>query len=305
MGAGRLITVLPIHTDAAVRSFGNGKTVVINRFGQDSLYVLDKGSNAIRAQLALKKGANPQDVSFVDNDTLIITQRSESDLVKWNTKTGAKETVSLARMSHSGGIPDMMMLTQANGNVWVSLQRLQDRIRPSDHSLVAVIPPAGEARSFRLMGTNPVTAFKTDLLGNLFLGCAGNLGAMSENDGGIERLDPHAERSEKVVISEKELGGDLIDFEILDDKRGVALISLPETELVVFNVQTGKRERSLLKTSKYDLVRLSWDKRRQRLYVADRTKERPAIREFSTENLTELRAIPVTVPVWEMEIEEP
>jgi len=311
IGYGMVKTALPIHTDANVRSFPSlRKTVVINRFGMDSIYVLDRGRNTIVAKTALNKGANPQDVLFM-GDELWITQRGEAELLRWNTVTTTKQKVSLAKFAYTDGgapaIPDMMMMTQVGSEAWISLQRLKDRIRPSDYSLVAIIPPVGEVRSFRLRGTNPVTEFKRDLKDNLYIGTAGNIGALAENDGGIERLNATAERSEGFIITEKALGGDLMDFEILDETHGVALISNPNTELVEFNPSTGKRTHpfSILASKGYELVRLRWDKKRGKLYVADRNKEKPAVHEFALPYLsTPLKSISVPLPVWEMEIEE-
>ncbi len=306
--SGKVLPVLPIHTDATVRVFSNGKTVVVNRLGMDSIYVLGKGVNTIVAKTGLKKGANPQDVHFI-GDTLWVTQRSEGELLKWNTVTGEKQTVSLAKLAYTDGgapaIPDMMMMTGVGQDVWVSLQRLRDRIRPSDYSLVAVIPPTGEVRSFRLAGTNPVTAFKRDPAGNLYLGTAGSMGSLAENDGGIERLSAGGEKSEAFAITKKGLGGDIMDFEIFDETHGVALVSKPSTELLTFNPATGKVTGSVLATPGYDLVRLHWDRVRGHLYVADRRKERPAVHQYSVPTLKLIQSIPVPVPVWEMEIEEP
>ncbi len=304
-----LTPVLPIHSDATVRSFASvGKTVVINRFGQDSLYVLGKGRNTILAQTGLKKGANPQDVLF-RGDELWVSQRGESELLRWNVVTNTKTAISLAELAFTEGgapaIPDMMMLTTVGPDVWVTVQRLKDRIVPSESSLIAMVRPSGEVRTFPLLATNPVTAFKRDRQGNLYVGTAGHLGSIAANDGGIELLNVAGERSERMVITEQTLGGDLIDFEILDENRGVALISKPSTKLVQFNVATGLVERQLMGTDGYDLVRLHLDRQRNRLYLSDRRKAQPAIQEFSVDELKLVRTIPLELPVWEMEIEEP
>ncbi len=303
----KVLPLLPVNSDAAIRSFSNyGRTFVINRFGQDSLYALGKGSSKIIAQLSLKKGANPQDVLMLDANTVLVTQRSESALVKWNLQTGQTQSLSLAAYAHSDGIPDMMMMAQVGDKIWISLQRTLDRIKPSDFSQVVIWEPiSSRFESFRLKGTNPVTSFKRDPAGNVYIGSAGNIGAYSDLDGGIERLDARGGAADRFVIEEKELGGDVMDFEILDAKRGVALISRPNTELVAFNVETGKKEKTLLSSSGYDLVRILWDKKRGRLFVSDRTATGPKLHEFDTATLTEARQIPLLLPVWEMEIEEP
>ena len=141
-GGEKVLPILPINSDAAIRSFPEyGVTIVVNRFGQDSLYALKKGSSAIFAQLSLAKGANPQDVLMLDSKTVLVTQRSESSFLKWNLQTGQTTSVSLAAFAHSNAIPDMMMITEVGGKIWISLQRTKDRIKPSEFSQVAIWDP--------------------------------------------------------------------------------------------------------------------------------------------------------------------
>ncbi len=300
------VTVLPIHMDAVIRSFSKyGKTFVVNRFGMDSIYVLEKGKNTIVHQLALKKSANPQDVLMLDAKTVLITQRSESDLLIWNLETGQTQTHSLARFAFEKEIPDMTVMTEVDGQVWIALQRLKDRMTPVTFSQVVKWDVKRNVMStFNLKASNPVTSFKRDLKDAVYIAGAANMGVYSELDGAIEKLDSSG-ASARIVVTENELKGDILDFEILDEDRGVALISKPNTALVTFDVKRGVFGKTLLETAGYELVRLLWDKSRGRLYVSHAKKQQPSLRIFDVATLNELPAVPLKIPFLEMEIEEP
>lgn len=305
-GVTKPIAILPIHMDASIRSFARfGKTIVINRMGMDSLYVLNKGVGKVVNQLSLSAGINPQEVLMPDAETVLVTQRNSGEILEWNLLTGQKTGHSIAGFAFEKGVPDMTAVTEVNGKVWVALQRLKDQMHPVGTSQVLQWDRAAKRFSpFDLETKNPVTTFKRDPDGNVYLGCAGKTGMDAALDGAIERLAP-AGRSEKAVIREADLKGELIDFEILDRNRGVALISKPQTALVLFDVGRGKVTQTLKESAGYHFVRLALDRAKGRLYVSDINRTRPTLRVFRTDTLAEEPEIALTLPVFEMEIEEP
>ena len=273
--------------------------------GMDSLYVLNKGVGKVVNQLSLQAGVNPQEVLMLDEQTVLITQRNSGDLLEWNLQTGQKTAHLIAPFAFDKGIPDMLALTEVNGKVWISLQRLKEQMHPVAVSQVLQWDRAAKRFSpFDLQTKNPVTSFKRDLDGNVYLGCAGKMGMNAALDGAIEWLGANG-RSEKAIVTEGELKGDLVDFEILGGNIGVALISKPQTALVAFDVARGKLLQTVLETPGYQLVRLALDRSKGRLYVSDQNRQQPALRVIDTTTLKEVETIPLALPVFEMEIEQP
>ena len=201
----------PVHTDTRVRWY-NGRIYVINRFGQDNIQVVDPATLATVKQFSTGNGSNPADIAFASPTKAYVTLYERPDLLIVNPQTGAAlGSVALGSLADADGIPEMDHMEVAYPWLLVALQRL-DRAHgfvPTDSSVIAVVDMRADtlAGDIRLTAKNPVTPFVfSSSFGQLLIGCAGAYGAL---DGGVERIDPIALKSNGLCVTEAALGGDI------------------------------------------------------------------------------------------------
>jgi hypothetical protein len=282
---------LPVHSDAIVRApVGSPRIYVVNRLGGDNLQVVSRRTSQTLLQCALGRGTNPQDIAVLDDRTAYITRLRSTQLLKLDLTSGRFKTIDLSGFADADGFPEMTRMLVVGSRLLVQLQRLDTRngFIPSGKSQVAIVDIARDRvqSALDLLYANPTSDFKRGNDGMIYVAGAGKLGV---EDGGIEALDPDSLRSAGSVIEEKELHGDLVDFEILSPTLGVAIVSTPKSRLVAFNPTTHRRlpGEPLLSPPDYSLQGLALDRFRGLLYLADRTRGGPAIRLFDSASLQE------------------
>jgi hypothetical protein len=130
---------------------------------------------------------------------------------------------------------------------------------------------------YKLAIPNPFTDFKK--YGKGFCIGEGRLEEKVTLDGGIECWDEHL-NSQKLIVTEKELGGDILDFEFLSKDKLVVIVSNQGTHVVVFDMTT--RKSVLLLTSKgYAFTQIIQNPSRPEFFVTDKRAENPGIHFFS------------------------
>ncbi len=302
------IEALPIHSDAVVRSGEGDADYVVNR-GTGNIQVVSKRENRIISQFSVGKESNPQDIVRVGADAAYVTRFASSKVLKIRLSDGARLDEPLDLKSYGfgqyGGNPQMTWMRREGDRVFIQLQRLKTPVEPSEKAYLIAIDLKTETitRDLVLQRTNPVTDFKTGPDGFLYLGEAGKTGLLSELDGGIEKVDPETLVSKKLVIDEARLGGDIVDFEILDGDRGVAIVSPPNsnrTRLVTFRPYANEAAVLVFETEKYWLQQLAIDRLRGELYIADRMPSSPGIRVLDVATLKEKRKIRMRLPPYQM-----
>jgi hypothetical protein len=301
------IEALPIHPDAMVRSPEGPSDYVVNR-GSGNIQKVSKRESRNIIQHSIGRTTNPQDILPLDANTAYVTRFTGTKLLKIRLSDlePISEPVDFGKYAfRTGGTPQMTLMAEANGLVFVQLQRLKTAVEPSDKSYVIAVDPGTDtiAGEIKLERTNPVTDFKTGPDGLLYVGEAGRTGMISELDGGIERIDPKGVASRGLVVEETQLGGDIVDFEILDTARGVAIVSPPKsgkTRLVTFSLSSGETAREVFETPGYTLQQLALDRDRGELYVADREGKAPGIRVLDAGTLLEKHRIKMVLPPYQM-----
>lgn len=282
----------PIHSDAVVRSYSSFSDLfVINRLGGDNIQRISRTTGRTLKQFSLGQWSNPQDM-LVEGDYGYVSCLGRNALLKINLNTGnVFKNIDLSQFADSDGLPEAAQMSWVNHTLWVQLQRLDQQAGfvPTENSQVAIIDPRYDVviNSFPLKATNPVTAFKETNDGFLLVAEAGLVGSSSELDGGIEMIDPQKIKSLGFITTEKQLGGDLIDFECVSDSQCVAIVSKPQTELVVFDRKSGEVVEVLVKSQGLHLREVLLDKTEQLLYVADANPIQPSIRVFSVNGFQE------------------
>jgi len=298
----------PISSDAVPKKVpGYSDIFVINRLGNDNIQRVEKSSGRTVSQFSVGRGTNPQDM-VRSGEKVFVSLFEKPYLLEWNIQEGTgSPAVDLTAFSDADGVPEASRLQVFGNKIWIQLQKLNRlaQYEPTDSSVIAVLNPA-ESRiesTIQLMGVNPVTAMKMGADGYVLVGSAGFVGGKSKLDGGIEKIDPVNKKSLGFIAQEKDLGGDIVDFECLTPGSCVAIIASPETQFISFDPVTGQRLRTLWKSEGYHLRQILRDGEKKILYVADANPFNPLIRVWSEEDLMEQKHLnwKLELPPYQME----
>ena len=304
---------VPIHADAVVRIAGE-RAYVVNRFLGDNLQVLDpRRGFATVLQCSTGTGSNPHDVAVVDPHKAYVTRYDRPEL--WIVDPEAtscagfrRGTIDLAPYGDADGLPEMDQMVRVADRLFVSVERL-DRTRgfaPSGPSALVIVDLATDtvAGTIELVGKNAFGdasgIVREPGTGKLLLAAAGD--TLRTGDGGIERVDPFALRSEGLVITEEELGGSVTDFVLVSATRGYAVVldDRLTNVLVAFDPARRTVTRRLLSRDAYlPDIALGPD---GLLWLADRGLPAPGVRLFDPTDDRQLtgRAIDVGLPPFAM-----
>ncbi len=297
-------TVLPAHADALARwSHFTNELLVLNRLAGNHLTVTSP-QFAMRTQIGFADAANPQDILPLSIEQAYVASLHDTHLRRWNLRTGQAvgEGIDLSPWKDVDGYTEASYLHASVDRVALTLQQLDTRTyNPAGPGMLVVIDPQTDTVDAELTRplarSNPFTEFKT-WNGDLYLGEAGVMDRTKPVlDGGIEKLDGKNFRSGGIVVSELALGGDILDFEILTAELGVAIISTPQTDVVLFLPGTGQKVSLLLSGGGYRFAHVLVDRERSLFYLADRLAENPAVRVFDFTGVEKVASrLPLELP---------
>lgn len=295
----------PIHSDAIVRVAGE-RVYVVNRLGGDNVQTLDPlhGLRTLQ-QCSTGVGSNPHDLALAGPHKAYVT-RYDSDRL-WIVDPEARNcdagfrlgTIDLGAFADADGLPEMDQLLLDGTTLYVTVQRL-DRDRnfaPSAlRSAVVMIDTATDTviDAIVLAGSN---AFgdasgiqREPGTGKLLINQAGNI--YKTGDGGIERVDPAARRSEGYVVDETALGGNITDFVMLSATKGYAVVldDALRNKLVAFAPGEGVLAKLYGSDQFLPDITLAPD---GMLWLADRTRADPGIRIFDPATDTAVTRAPI------------
>lgn len=297
-----LFPEVPIHSDAVVRT-AFGKRFVVNRQGQDNIQIVDSAGNTT-SQFSTGRGTNPQDIAVLDDATAYVSRFRSKTLLKVRLPEGADlgDGVDFSDLADSDGYPEMTWMRKQGDYLFVVVQRIDTAhgYVPTDASYVAAVDLTTDkvAGRVKLNYSNPVTQLKADPEGSVYVGGAGKLG-FGTFDGGIERLDVPVSASNP-VIGEAELGGDILDFEILSAEKGLAVVAAGSTtRLVEFDPARGRFTKVWLQSTGYDLQEVLWDG--ATVWVAERSPSGPGLRNFTADG-KQGTMIPLKLPPYHLEL---
>lgn len=275
---------VPIHSDAIVRApFGSSVAYVVNRLGGDNIQTVVKATGAIASQFSAGSGTNVQDIVVTASNVGYVSRLASASVLKMNLSTGTTLATVSGFDPDADGLPELAWSTQLGNQLFIAQQRLSPSFAPTSHSALGVIDLANDAvTNLNLARTNPVSEIRV-YQGELYLAEEALLGVQ---DGAIERIHPTTHASQ-IVIEESELGGDLVDFDILSPTLGIAVVGTTKTTLVSFNPTTGKKGREILASSGYTFFHVLGDTTRGVFYLGDGDKQRPSIRVFDATTLAE------------------
>lgn len=300
-------TVATTVSSDPVGRYHDGLYYVVNRGGASNLQILDpdQGYQTIR-QFSLGAGRNPQDIAFRSDGMAFVSCYDAALLLKVDTGSGTiLDTFSTAAFADADGLPENGWMQAVDDLLYVTCQRLDsyNYYVPTGLSLLAIFdmaleiwvdvdPGTPELDGIVLTGESPYTQMEltSDRL-HLRVGCNGSYFVL---DGGVEIVDLAARVSLGYEVTEATLGGDLLDFETVDDTLAyVAVSDLSfHTSVRSYNPTTGGDVVVVAAAAEYAYVDVAYDGGNQ-LYVCDRSLAAPGLRVFDAGTGQELTAQPV------------
>ncbi|MCS7205730.1 MAG: hypothetical protein NZ853_08530 [Leptospiraceae bacterium] len=272
-GSGRFYTIdstgflspnfIPIYSDA-VGFYLDEKIILINRLGRDSIQFLDPNFlNRTILEFSTGKNSNPHGIAFYQNKAYItLYEKNYLLVVDKNTGLELKRIdlqpyVDKNTFSVPDNLPEASGIISYDNRIYVAIQRL-DRTNPNfifpptDYSALLEVDPQDDVviQEHRLIFTNPLNKLKIYNITNedcIFVATPSFLGFNFRIDGGIEAFCPKS-KQQFVVLTEQEVGGDILDFVIRDSQRGYALVLFQDfsNALVEFHPQLAKSIRQVL-----------------------------------------------------------
>lgn len=292
--------------DAVVRVHDD-RVFAVNRFSGSSVQEISRdGSLATLWRCSVGAGSNPHDIVVIDERKAYVTRYDAVSIAIVDPSVGPscagfrKGTIDLSPWTDRDGIPEMDQMIRIGDLVYVALQRLDrdDFFRPATNGAVVVIDSTSDTvvDTIELAISNPFTETKGltyDAHTRRIL--VGGPGTLFSNldDGGIEAVDPNAATSLGVLLTGKDLGGDLVDFAMLGSSRGFAIVADENfvASIVEFDFDRGVIGSPLLSSSQNlsDIEVLEDGT----LWVLDRNCFDPGLRAFRANDREEITAEPI------------
>ncbi|MBN2493875.1 MAG: hypothetical protein JXR96_04720 [Deltaproteobacteria bacterium] len=290
-----------IHPDAVCRYDPRTRTpYVVSRMGADAVALLDPDDGwRVCGEYSVGAGSNPQDIGVISAERAYVLRYADPALSIVHPSEGTElGTLDLGAWADADGVPEAAWALVHEESLFVSLQRLTD-FQPAGYSSLLVLDGArGEVeREIRLSAPNPFAPLR--YVPELDRVAVIEAGVFGELDGGIELLPPGADGPAGLAVREQDLGGDLVDAELLDGQRGYAILGVPKsdsqmrTRLVRFDPSGAEPLAVLLDADDYDYSFLTLSPDRSQLWVCDRNREAPGVRIIDTRTDAELSAQPI------------
>jgi len=220
--------------------------------GQDNVIVLSKDDLGTPLnQYSTGNGTNPYDMRFVSESKAYISRYGHSHVLVVNPVSGdSLGAIDLSGFADADGFPEMFQLALYNNRLFVACQRLDQAngFVPADYSVIAVIDvttdqlvdvdaTAAGIQGIVMAGKNSVGAHQR---GNKWILSTVNT-FTDLTDGGIEVIDLENLKSDGVIMSEAELGGNLNALTMSSDNKGYVVVSDANFANLVIGFELGAK----------------------------------------------------------------
>ncbi|MGC4117970.1 MAG: hypothetical protein QM765_26160 [Myxococcales bacterium] len=135
------------------------RCVAVHPTPDDKLTVFDARTLEVTAEIALESGADPRDVTLVDDHTAVVSQFERAALLEVDLVTKAKTPIDLAVLADSDGQPEADRLTSCGRRVFVQLRR-DDHANPGIPSAlpaVLAVVDLDKSGAERVVDADPAT----------------------------------------------------------------------------------------------------------------------------------------------------
>ncbi|MBU1071905.1 hypothetical protein KKG45_01525 [bacterium] len=291
----------------AVGRWHDGLYYVVNR-GAANIQVLDPAQGlATLRQFSVGAGRNPQDIAFAPDGTAYVSCYDEAVFLQVDVVAGVVlDSWSTVAFADADGLPETSWMQAVGGLIYLTSQRLDrnDWWNPAGGSRLLVfdtnagdwldaVPGTPGIDGIMLSGQDPwaMPRLSPDGAGLL----VSTVGRWAVADAGLETIDLAAMQSGGLVVTEQELGGEILGFVVLDDTHGWCVVSDASfvTHLKTFD-PSGGAAATVVSAGGYDFVDVAWDGEGL-IYLCDRTYGAAGVRVFDAWSGGELTTSPVTV----------
>ena len=228
------VNQLLIHSDALVR-YKEGKIYVINRLGQDNIIVLDPSDlTTPEIQFSVGNGTNPYDIEIVNPEKAYVSRYDSPELLIVNPMDGSHlGTLDLSPFADDDGLPEMAQMVLMEPRLYIACQLLDRNatFTPAPHGLLLVVDTATD----QLVDTDPsvegiqgwelAAGNPSNLIGITDKLVIAETASFFDTEGGIEVIDLSIGTSEGLVVSEKDLEGDIMDIALVTTRLAYAVVS--------------------------------------------------------------------------------
>lgn len=292
-----------IHQDATCRfDPWTGLPLIVARLGADAVDVIDpQQSWQVVGEYSVGAGTNPQDIAVVSAERAYVSRLQDPALLVVHPLTGAQiDEIDLSAYADADGLAEPAGLLHVEGKVYALLLLLENMVETGTSSLLVIDGASGEVEdSFELSASNPAGRLRmSEGVGELVIVEVGAFG--DHEDGCIETFDPVSGELSGPLVTEAELGGDLVDAVIASADKGYAVIGETlgaegNTRVVIFDPAAGQKTGDLILADDFDHLSLELSEDGNELWVPDRKPDRPGIRIFDATTDQELTAEPIDV----------
>jgi len=245
-------------SDVVLRSFF-GKIYVINRFGTDTIQVVNPSTFGVVADYSVGKGSNPQDIWVVSDEKAYVTRldaqndaSGSEDILIINPVTGARQgAIDLKSYMYDDGeqLSRAAQMVAFDKKLFVCLQDLPANLmNPANAGgKVAVIDTETDSliKVIELSGRNPADITYSPLTRLVYVSNSGVFNNfvtdVTDPYGGIEVIDPILLESRGIVVDDANLGGYPSEIRLASDVLGFVVVggmsiaSFDPTSYDVFN----------------------------------------------------------------------
>ncbi len=291
-----------IHQDSVCRYDPvTGHPFVIGRLGADAIAVVDtEGDWTIVNEYSVGPGSNPQDIAVVSEQRAYVSLMGEDHLLVVHPTEGTRiGEVDLSAWADADGLPEASGMVRVGDSVYVAVLRLESFLPVNESYLVEIDADSGDiVADYQLAATPSGRLRYNETLERIVLVASGEFG--NPDDGGIELFDPVAGQAEGLIVTEQQLGGDLVDVAIASQTVGFAVLGemsgqLGRTKVAMFDPSTGQLTRLLEEADAWNHMYLELTPDGSELWLSERRMSSPGIRIFDAADGEELTEAPLDV----------
>ncbi|TFG73853.1 MAG: hypothetical protein E4H23_12900 [Chrysiogenales bacterium] len=282
---------------------------VVGRSSANLIQIYDPAAGfSLVREFSLGSGLNPQDIAFDARGDAYVSCYDQAVLLRVDISSGLiLDSFDTSSFADADGLPETAWLQTLGDRLYITCQKLDRNYyyAPSGPGALLVFDMEAEQwvdmdpvepgiQPIELQGGAPYTRIEVYRHGaegpTLRVGCVGFYGLQ---DGGLEQVDPVAGVSLGYLVTEAQLGGDIIGF--TGTRAGSAHVLVSDssfdTSLRRVNLVTGQVT-VLDSAHGYFHADVAYDGGFQ-LYLADRTLGASGLRVFDTVSGAELTAGPL------------
>jgi len=294
-------TIDVIHQDSTCRHDPiTGLPYVIQRLGADAIAVIDPGSRwRVVDEYSVGAGSNPQDIAVVAPDRAYVSLLGRDYLLVLDPAGGAAlGLVDLSAFADGDGLPEASGLVAVGDSVYLTVLRLESFLPVNQSYLVEIDAATGVIVADYPLAATPSGKLRWNpVLERVVLIEPGSFS--DPTDGGIELFDPATGQLSGLVITEAQLGGDVVDAVLASEDTGFAVVGLDSagkgrTRVVVFDPSSGEVTRVIEEADAWNHMHLELTPDHSQLWLAERRPNDPGVRIFDAATGDELTDGPIS-----------